>query len=189
MKPTRRVRSAAQPETIDVIELPHLDAADDAASIAKLAEIAENLHRREITALERDELLAAWVKLCEERKKAKAAEKVGQHGPLKDPGSGRGATGGIREAARQIGVPRKSLERSMKVAALAPEAKEAARKHGLADNQAALLEAAKAKTPKAQTAIIERRARRLSPEAAARRRRWPAARSNFLWVVVRHVRD
>lgn len=41
---------------------------ETALQSAKLSEIAENLHRREIDELERAELVAAWVKIVRERR-------------------------------------------------------------------------------------------------------------------------
>lgn len=69
---------------------------------------------------------------------------MAQVGPLKEPGKGRGATGGVRQSARDLGIPRPSLERSLKVAALPRETKTRAVELGLGDNQAALLKATKA---------------------------------------------
>ncbi|KNY18247.1 hypothetical protein AKG11_03700 [Shinella sp. SUS2] len=106
-----------------------------------MAEIAENLHRREITALERSELLAKWVKLTEEKRQVQSAgnehSKPAQLAPVSK--GGRGKASGIRQAAREIGVPRDSIARAVKVAGLSDEAKEAAKEAGLADNQSALL--------------------------------------------------
>lgn len=110
--------------------------AEDAAPLAK---IAENLHRREISALERNELLDRWVKLTEKKsaEPVEAAMEVAEVRPLREPGKGAGSKGGIRQAARDLGVPRSTLQQAVKIAALSPEAKDAARKAGLADNQAA----------------------------------------------------
>jgi hypothetical protein len=96
-------------------------------ALGKLAEIAENLHRREIDALERDELRAAWVKLRSER-----GPLVAQLAPLKEPGKGRGSEGGVRKTARDLEMQRDAVSRSLKVAALSPEAKAKARVTGLA---------------------------------------------------------
>ncbi|WP_072375491.1 hypothetical protein [Hyphomicrobium sp. NDB2Meth4] len=60
-------------------------------------------------------------------------------------------------------MPRDEVRRAMKVGNLSPEAKEAAHKHGLADNRDALLEAAKAKTPEAQAEVIRQRAAQAKP--------------------------
>src|SRR5690554_604209 len=92
-------------DAVGCIELPDLDGEEDTETIGQLAEIAENLHRREIDAIERGELIAAWSRIRGERK-----DKVAQVGPLKEPGKGRGSTGGIRKAARDLGVARQTVE-------------------------------------------------------------------------------
>lgn len=116
---------------------------------ARMWEIAENLHRADLTVLERSEQVSEWVRLAEER------EVLAQLAPK--PQGGR-PQGGTRAAARDIGVTRDEARRSEKVAALAPEAKEAARAAGLDDNQSALLAAAKAETAAAQVEVLNRRA-------------------------------
>lgn len=59
-------------------------------------------------------------------------------------GDGRGhrPEGGVRAAARTLGVNRNEARRAVRIAGIAPEAKEAARKAGLDDNQSALLKIA-----------------------------------------------
>ena len=69
---------------------------------------------------------------------------------------GRGNTGGYREAARELNIPERTVRRAYQTASLAPEAQEAAVETGLDDNRSALLEAAKERTPEAQTATIRR---------------------------------
>jgi ParB-like chromosome segregation protein Spo0J len=132
--------------------LPERTSAPDAATTAALAEIAENLHRREIDAIERAELVARWAEIVGRRH-----EKPRQDGAVSKRGrsEGRGNIGGTRQTARDLGVPEQTVRRSKSIAGLAPEAKKAAREAGLAGNQAALLSAAKAKTPEAQVAAIE----------------------------------
>ena len=63
---------------------------------------------------------------------------------------GRGKKGGIREAARQLGLSEADVRRAIKVASLSPEAVQAAYRLGLADNRAALLRAADETTPEDQ---------------------------------------
>lgn len=57
---------------------------------------------------------------------------------------GAGAKGGVSQTARDLGMPRDKVRRSLAIAGLAPETKAKAADLGLASNKAALLEAAKA---------------------------------------------
>ena len=68
---------------------------------------------------------------------------------------GRGKKGGIREAARQLGLSEADVRRAIKVASLSPEAVQAAYRLGLADNRAALLRAADETTPEDQVRVLE----------------------------------
>jgi len=61
----------------------------------RMWEIAENLHRAELTVLERDEQIAEWVRLVE---KISSANKLAQLAPVSK--GGRGKESGIRAAAR-----------------------------------------------------------------------------------------
>lgn len=120
------------------------------------AEITENSLSRKLSVIERAELLDRWVKLREIRKEADAiqeaadhafgsAEKLAQVAPVSK--GGRNKEGGIRQAARDLGLPRDAVARAVKIAALSPEAKGAAKAKGVEDNQKALLAAAKEPTP------------------------------------------
>jgi ParB family transcriptional regulator, chromosome partitioning protein len=100
---------------------------------ARKLEIAENLHRAELTALERSEHVAEWIRLTE-------AEHVS--GQV-EPKLGR-PEGGVRGAAREINVDRNEARRAVKIADITPEAKSAAVAAGLGDNQSALLKVATA---------------------------------------------
>jgi len=113
-------------ETIPAI---YTDGTEDEA---RMWEIAENLHRADLSALERDEHVAEWIGLAE-RVSTQVAPK---------PQGGR-PEAGIRKAARELGIDRDDARRAAKVASLAPEAKQAARDAGLSDNRTALLNAAK----------------------------------------------
>jgi ParB family chromosome partitioning protein len=104
----------------------------------RVAEIIENLHRAELTAQQRADWTAELVKLC-------AEEEVAQVGP-----PGRYEKRGVREAARELNLPRSSVQRDLKIAGISPEAKEAIRAAGLDDNQSAQLEVANQPTPEAQ---------------------------------------
>ena len=115
---------------------------DDNEDRARLWEIAENLHRADLTTLERSEHIAEWVSL---------SDKLAQVAPVSK--GGRGNEGGIRAAARELGIDRDQANRAVKVASIAPEAKQAAIEAGLADNQRALLEVAKA-VPERQASVV-----------------------------------
>lgn len=98
---------------------------------ARMWEIAENLHRAELTALERDEHVAEWIGLA------------GKPSQPETVSGGRGNEGGLSKASRDLGIDRDDARRAVKVAGLAPDAKQAARDAGLADNRTALLQAAR----------------------------------------------
>ncbi len=120
---------------------------------AEMAAIAENLHRAELTKLERDDQVARWINLMEQ----KAGREEVSSQLAKKPQGGR-PEGGINAAAREIGVDKHDAYRAIKVASLSPEAKAAARETGLDDNRSALLAAAKPSTPGAQVEAILQRA-------------------------------
>jgi hypothetical protein len=93
-------------------------------------EIAENLHRADLTALERSEHVAEWVRLSEKNQKADAAQ-VAPHQPKK---AGQ-QPGGINAATRELGIERTEAQRAVKIATIAPDAKQAAVAAGISDNQ------------------------------------------------------
>jgi ParB-like chromosome segregation protein Spo0J len=130
-------------ELIDAIEIECSDVD------ARLWEIAENLHRAELTKLQHDEQVAEWIKLTESKSNA---SQVATHKKGQQPG-------GINAAARELGIDKDAAHRAIKVAGLSDEAKAAAIKHGLDDNRDALLEARRAgNDPSAQVAKIVARA-------------------------------
>jgi ParB-like chromosome segregation protein Spo0J len=108
----------------------------------ELWEIAENLHRAELTALERSEQVARWIELTKEQ------QVVSRQLDAK-PQGGR-PQGGTRAASRELGISEPDARRAVQVASLAPDAKQVARDTGLDDNRTVLLEAAK----KAQSAQV-----------------------------------
>lgn len=124
---------------------------DDDDISARLVEIAENLHRAELTALERDEQIAEWLRLSE-------AKGVSSQAGTK-PQGGRPQSG-VRAASREIGVSKSTAHRAVQVDSLSPEAKKAAVELGMDDNRSALLAAAKAAEPAAQVEILKTRAER-----------------------------
>ena len=118
-------------ETISAFEEPI--GTDD--SDIRLWEISENLHRAELTVTERAEHIAEWVRLTGEKAKAQLAPSIHTGGRSDQ---------GINAAVRELGVDRTEAQRAMKIASIAPDAKEAARTAGLDDNQYALLAVARA---------------------------------------------
>ena len=124
-----------------------------------MIEISENLHRFELTQLERSNQIDEWRELAKVRK-------------LSAPSNTQPAESGAREAARELGVDEKTVRNASKVASIIPEAKEAARDAGIDDNQSKLLKVAAAPAEE-QVAVVEQVAqkyrdggwRELSPRA------------------------
>src|SRR5882762_6004665 len=112
---------------------------------AWMVEIAENLHRAELTALERSEHIAAWIKLIEEDPQG-SGEAEEASGGLDKKASGR-PKGGRSAAARKIGISEADARRSERIAALPDEAKAEAKGLDLDNNQVALLKATRAGDP------------------------------------------
>jgi hypothetical protein len=95
---------------------------------ARLWEIAENLHRAGLTALERAEHISLWIRLKGERGEGRpydqAGDKLGQVGSVceldkaaqaaRHPAQGgRGREGGVRAAARELGISRTDAQRAV----------------------------------------------------------------------------
>jgi ParB-like chromosome segregation protein Spo0J len=117
---------------------------------ARLWEIAENLHRSELTKLERDDNIAEWIKITERLQSSQFAKNESR----RDDGRGHKPEGGIAAAARDLGVDKDDAHRAVKVASLSDEAKDAARETGLDNNRSALLAAARETEPQAQAEVI-----------------------------------
>ncbi|MCO5092642.1 ParB/RepB/Spo0J family partition protein [Bosea sp. (in: a-proteobacteria)] len=128
---------------------------------ARLWEIAENLHRAELTSLERDEQIADWVRL--NAKKEEVAQLVPPSGGVQPKDKG------FRAAERELGIGRMDASRAVKVASLSEQAKAAAREAGLDDNRTALLRVARA-DPERQEAVV----REIAAEREARKPISPA---------------
>jgi ParB-like chromosome segregation protein Spo0J len=127
------------------VENPHALKIEGSDRHAWMVEIAENLHRAELTALERSEHIAAWIKLIEEDPQG-SGEAEEASGGFDKKVSGR-PKGGRSAAARKIGISEADARRSERIAALPDEAKAEAKGLGLDDNQVALLKATRAGDP------------------------------------------
>jgi ParB family chromosome partitioning protein len=112
----------------------------------RMWEIVENLHRAELTELERAEQTVELIKLRERRAQkgqvSNEADKPSQLATVSK--GGRGKKGGIRGAARELGISKDDAHRSLKIDGLPEPAKQVARETGLDENRRVLLEAAKA---------------------------------------------
>src|SRR5271169_949916 len=94
---------------------------------ARLWEIAENLHRAELTALERAEHIDQWIRL---RGETSASEPCDQAAPATQlpARGGRGREGGVRAAARELGISRTDAQRAVhRVHRIAPGVRNALR--------------------------------------------------------------
>lgn len=115
---------------------------------AELLEISENLHRAELTALQRDEQIARWIELTSAKREV---ETVSAQVAPKSPGR---PESGINAAARELGIERTAAQRAVKVASLSPEAKQVAVDTGLDNNRTVLIAAAKLPEPEKQVEVI-----------------------------------
>ena len=137
---------------------------------ATLWRLSENLHRAELTKLEYDRQVVQYAELLKAKRAGETvapiqpapkeipAEEVLRQLDAKPPSQNVGGRpeGGHRQAARELNIPEATVRRAYQTASLSPEAQEAAVETGLDDNRSALLEAAKERTPEAQTATIRR---------------------------------
>jgi ParB family chromosome partitioning protein len=137
---------------------------------ARLWTISENLHRTELTYLERSQYVAEWVNLVMdlEAEAGHYVHPIGGHQPHEL---------GIARAARWLApegtafqAQRKSIERLFKISRITPEAKKAALESGLGDHQSALLEVARQRTEAEQVAKVRAKAQHLreSPRNGAK---------------------
>jgi ParB family chromosome partitioning protein len=138
-------------EALDFLENPYFegimrslgegDEEPDYEIAARMWAIAENLNRNELTALQRSEQIAEWIEL--EKKWRGEVARVSSQVATK-PLGGR-PEGGVRAAARDLGLDKDEANRAVKVASLSDEAKAVAVETKLDDKQTILLAAVKEK--------------------------------------------
>jgi ParB/RepB/Spo0J family partition protein len=139
---------------------------------ARQWEIAENLYRARLTALEEAKHIAEWVRLIAER------TEVSRQNVAK-PKGGR-PEGAISKAARALPIKgktqkarRKRIERRLKIASVSPGAEAAVREAGLDDNPSALREIANEETAEAQldkiAAIVKRNAKKKAKRSSVKK--------------------
>ena len=121
---------------------------------ARKWEIAENLHRSDLTDLQRKEQIAEWIRLTDTEVLSQVATK---------PSGGR-PVGGVRAAARDLGIDKDEAHRAVRVASISEPAKQAAISAHLDNNQSALL-----KVAASQPAEQVEKVRQLAAERDARR--------------------
>ena len=120
----------------------------------ELMEIAENLHRADLSQLDRDTQVARWIELTAAKQAEAQSLQLATIESRRGDGRGHRAEGGVNAAARELGIDKYDAHRAVKVAGLSDEAKRAARDAKLDDNRSALLAVAKETTPGAQVAKV-----------------------------------
>jgi ParB family transcriptional regulator, chromosome partitioning protein len=108
--------------------------------------IAENLHRSDLTTLQRAEHVTKWKRLV---------KKLDGEQQVVEPGGRQPKDKGISRTAKKLGITREKVRRSEAIAKISPKAKAAAKKAGLDRNQDALSKVAKKTTPEAQVAKVK----------------------------------
>lgn len=103
---------------------------DEGDEHARLWEIAENLHREDLTRLERSEQITEWIKITENLQ----LSQIGSNETKRPDGRGHRKQSGVRQAARQLPLDGATeaarlhtAQRAVKIASLSNEAKQVAR--------------------------------------------------------------
>jgi ParB-like chromosome segregation protein Spo0J len=92
---------------------------------ARMWEITENLHRAELTPVERAEHVAEWIRLRDLQ-----SAQVDPIESKRSDGRGHRPRSGINEAARQLGIDRRAVQRALKIASLKQQIRDQAREEG-----------------------------------------------------------
>lgn len=136
--------------------------------VGQLWEIAENVHRTDLTAIQRAHLIARWVKLNDKKIKRDQSDKAAQ---LAHPlGGSQPHDRGISATARSLRMPRRTAQRAVNIANhLSKAALREAERLGLLNNQRALSAAANLRdNTDAQISELQRTAQRIAKRKAER---------------------
>ena len=131
--------------------------------------IIENLHRAELTALERAEHIEEIRALIQIRARGEQ---------LAPPGGQQPSDVGINKTAEALGLTREEIRRAKEIASMAVEAKAEARKLGLDDNQSSLLKIARLPTSEAQLSALREVDERTRQPRVRRAHAVPATRTD-----------
>lgn len=132
---------------------------EDDETACRMWEISENLHRAELSELEKNKLIDEWRRLTGVKVRQLAAP-LGGAQPRDD---------GIRETARQLGIDEREVRRARQLSSLSEEAQKTACDLGLNNNKSAMLRAAKESSPKKQVDMLVQHAAQLSGRRSERK--------------------
>ena len=132
---------------------------EDDETACRMWEISENLHRAELSELEKNKLIDEWRRLTGVKVRQVAAP-LGGVQPRDD---------GIRETARQLGIDEREVRRARQLSSLSEEAQKTACDLGLNNNKSAMLRAAKESSPKKQVDMLVQHAAQLSGRRSERK--------------------
>lgn len=152
-----------------------IDHGPSAEREARLWYISENLHRAELTTLDKKMMVAEWIRLTEDKL---SANKPAQHARVSK--GGRGHKGGLSAAVLDLGITRREGQRALTIARITPEAESVIRTSGLADNQNKLLEIGAA-SPDQQVMVANALAMKPTPQTEFNARAKWFADMNILW--------
>jgi ParB family chromosome partitioning protein len=170
-------------------QLGHVEIACDVVECddvrARLLEISENLDRHDLTVAERSQHIAEWVRLTT------ATSRGRKNAP---PGGAQPHEKGIKAAVRDLGLERTDVQRAIKIDAITPEAKAAAKEADLDDNQSALLKVASEPPSRQvgavnQLAAARQQSRRGRSDRAARGDRSKRALAELVGLLMKRRED
>ncbi len=121
-------------ETIPAVEVD----ADD--NQCRLWEIAENLHRADLSEAERRQYTAEWVRIVAAKTGEKQRDEMrhgAAHRGVSREHAAQPAEQGIRKAAKELGIDERSVRRAVAAESLPEPVKAASVSAGISDNQSA----------------------------------------------------